>query len=58
METFFLKLAVAVIPLIALVASVIILSGLSSCYPRRPLAWHRRRRTILRALAGGVIHKY
>ena len=55
METFFFKLVVAVIPLVALIASVTIISDISSCYTRRPLAWHRRRRTILRALAGGVM---
>lgn len=58
METFLLKLAVAVIPLVALVASVIIITGISSRYTRHPLAWHRKRRSILRALATGVTHKY
>jgi hypothetical protein len=55
METFFLKLAVAVIPLFALVASVITISNISSWYAHHPLAWHRRRRTILRAMAHGVM---
>jgi len=55
METFVLKLAVAVIPLVALVASVVIISNISSCYAHHPLAWHRRNRSILRALAHGVM---
>jgi hypothetical protein len=55
METFLLKLAVAVIPLILLVSSVVIISQLSSWYTHHPLAWHRRRRHILRAMAGGVM---
>lgn len=55
METFLLKLAVAVIPLIALVASIITVSSISSWYAHHPLAWHRRRRTILRAVAAGVM---
>lgn len=55
METFILKLAVAVIPLVTLVASVVIISSISSWYTHQPLAWHRRRRTILRAVASGVM---
>ena len=55
METFFLKLAVAVIPLAVLVASVTTISYLSSWYSHHSLAWHRRRRHILRALASGVM---
>lgn len=55
METFFLKLAIAVIPLVALVTSVITIYGISSWYAHHPLAWHRRRRTILRAVAAGVM---
>lgn len=55
METFILKLAVAVIPLILLVASVTVISTVSHWYTHRPLAWHRRRRHILRALAHGVM---
>lgn len=54
METFLLKLAVAVIPLITLVASVVTISSISSWYAHHPLAWHRRNRSILRALAHGV----
>lgn len=55
METFIIKLAVAVIPLVVLVASVTIISNLSSWYTHHPLAWHRGRRSILRALASGVM---
>lgn len=55
METFFIKLAVAVIPLVALVASIVIISSISSWYAHHPLAWHRRRRAILRAVAAGVM---
>jgi hypothetical protein len=55
METFILKLAVAVIPLVVLVASVTIISHLSSWYALHPLAWRRKRRHILRALADGVM---
>lgn len=55
METFCLKLAVAVIPLILLVASVIITSTISSRYRHHPLAWRRKRRHILRAMAAGVM---
>lgn len=58
METFFLKLAVAVVPLVVLVASITIISDLASCSPRRSLVWHRRRRTILRTLAGGVVQRH
>jgi len=55
METFILKLAVAVIPLVVLVASVVLLSHLSSWYTHHSLTWHRKHRHILRALAGGVM---
>ena len=55
METFILKLLVAVLPLIVLVASVTIISNLSSWYTLHPLAWHRTRRSILRAMAAGVM---
>lgn len=55
METFILKLAVAVIPLVALVVSVVSISIISSWYAHHPLAWHRRNRTMLRALASGVM---
>ena len=47
METFILKLVVAVIPLVILVASVTTISSLSSWYAHHPLTWHRSRRSIL-----------
>jgi hypothetical protein len=55
METFVLKLAVATVPLIALVASVIMLSGISHWRVHHRFTWHRTRRTILKALAAGVM---
>lgn len=51
METFLLKLAVAVIPLICLVTSVNLISSFAHWYAHRPLAWHRNRRNFLRSLA-------
>jgi len=54
METFIIKLAVAVIPLLLLVAAVIIASNLSARHNHRPLAWQRTRRSILRTLAAGA----
>lgn len=55
METFILKLAVAVIPLVALVASVTAITSLSKWYVHHPLAWHRSWRNIQRALAAGIM---
>lgn len=55
METFIIKLTVAVIPLILLVASVIAISSLVQWYTHHPLAWHRRRRHMLRSLSHGVM---
>jgi hypothetical protein len=55
METFILKLAVAVIPLVVLVASVTIISTLSKKHAHHSLTWHRTRRTMMRALAAGVM---
>lgn len=55
METFIIKLTVAVIPLILLVASVIAISSLVQWYTHHPLSWHRRRRHMLLALAHGVM---
>lgn len=54
METFLLKLAVAVIPLALLVASVTLIASVSQWYSRHPLSRHRRRRSIRRVVAGGV----
>lgn len=55
MEMFFVKLAVAVIPLIILVASVNSITAISKWYAYRPLAWHRSRHHFLRALAAGFM---
>jgi hypothetical protein len=55
MESFIFKLAVAVIPLVLLVASATTITYLSTWYAHRPLAWHRKRRNIQRALASGVM---
>lgn len=55
MEDFIWRLAVAVIPLFLLVGSVTLITALSEYYAHRPLAWHRKRRAILRALSAGVI---
>jgi hypothetical protein len=55
MEIFFIKLAVAVIPLIVLVGAVTVIPSISRCCTHHHLAWHRRRRRILRAVAGGVM---
>jgi hypothetical protein len=55
METFLLELAVAVIPLILLIASVNLISAASRRNTHRPLAKYRRRRNILRSLAHGVL---
>jgi len=50
MESFIFKLAVAVIPLILLVTSVVTISSVSHWYAHHPLAWHRKRRHMLRTL--------
>jgi hypothetical protein len=55
MEDFFTRLAIAVIPLFTLVASITFISWFSSWYAHHPLAWYRKRRHILRALASGVM---
>lgn len=54
MEIFLIKLAVAVIPLFVLVASVIITSKLSLFRTHHPLSWHRTRHSILHTLGEGV----
>lgn len=54
MEVFILKLAVAVIPLVVLVASVIFTSKLSFSRTHHPLSWHRTRHSVLHTLAAGV----
>lgn len=55
MESFIIKLAVATLPLFVLVVFITFIPDLSSWLSKHPLAWHRRRRTILRTLAGGVM---
>jgi len=55
METFILKLSIAVIPLVVLIAFVTSFSRLSSWYTHHPLSWHRKQRSLLRALAAGVM---
>lgn len=55
METFILKLAIAVIPLVVLVASVTTISKLSMWHTHHPLSWHRKRHLIMRSLASGVM---
>jgi len=55
METRIIKPAVAAILLVVLDASLTLLSKLSSWYTHRPLACHRKRRNIMRAMAGGVM---
>lgn len=55
MEVFILKLAVAIIPLIVLVASVTIASKFSFRSTHHSLAWRRTRRNVLRSLAAGVM---
>jgi hypothetical protein len=54
METFLLKLAVAVIPLILLVTSVTAISPLFRRSPHHRRARHRVRRQMLRSLSCGV----
>lgn len=54
MESFIIKLAVATLPLFVLVVFITFIPDLSSWLSKHPLAWHRKRRTILRTLAGGV----
>lgn len=55
MESFILKLAVAVIPLVILIASTLIISDLFSWNNHHPLSWHRKRRQTLRAMAAGIM---
>ena len=55
MDIFIIKLAVAVIPLVVLVASVTIISSIPHWYTHHPLTWHRRRRHILSAYAAAVV---
>lgn len=54
MEDFIWRLAVAVIPFLALVGSATLISGLSRQYKHNKLALHRRRRAMQRALVHGA----
>lgn len=56
METFIIKLAVAVIPLAVLVVSVTTLTLLTN-HHHHPLSWHRTRRNVLRSLANGALQR-
>ena len=55
MEPFILKLVVAVIPPIILVASVTIASKFLVSFTHHSLSWHRTRRCILKSMAAGVM---
>lgn len=55
MEIFIIKLAVAIIPAVALIGSIIFFSALAKLHTHRHLAFHRTRRSVQRALAAGVM---
>lgn len=56
METFIIRLIVAVIPLITLIAAIIFLGESSSGkFLRRPLSYHRMRRSVGKAMAAGIM---
>ncbi len=55
MKTSIISLAIAVVPLITLVSSVIVIKIISSWHGHHSLSYHRTRRNILRALASGVM---
>jgi len=55
METFILKLVVAIIPLVVLVASVTTISKLSMWYTHQPLTWHRNREVVMKSIANKLI---
>ena len=55
MEVFILKLAVAAIPLLALVVSVTIASKFLVSSSHHSLSWHRTRRCVLKSMAAGVM---
>lgn len=55
METFILKLAVATVPLIVLVASVNALYACSRWHAHHKFTWHRTRRTVLKVMVAGVM---
>jgi len=55
MKTSIIKLAIAVVPFIALVVSIITIKLINSEHSHHSLSFHRTRRNILRALASGVM---
>jgi ABC-type phosphate/phosphonate transport system permease subunit len=55
MQTFLLITAVVILPLALLAAWGLTPSMITRWYCRRPLAWHRTRRQILRALGHGAL---
>ena len=55
MKTSITKLAIAVVPLLTLVSSVIAIKLITSRHSHHSLSYHRTRRSILRALASGVM---
>lgn len=56
MESFIIKLAVAVLPLVALIGTITCFSAINRrAAAHRPLSYHRTRRSIERALAVGTM---
>lgn len=55
MKTSITKLAIAVVPFIAIAGSIITLKLINSAHSHHSLSFHRTRRGILRALASGVM---
>lgn len=55
MKTSITKLAIAVVPFITLVSSIIAIKLVTNRHSHHSLSFHRTRRNILRALASGVM---
>lgn len=55
METFLLKLAIAVIPLATLILLIPVITSTHLWHSRKSLSWHRKRRSIQQALANGIM---
>lgn len=56
MEPFIIKLAVAVLPLIALISTITFYSTINPrILAHRPLSYHRTRRSVEKALAAGTM---
>lgn len=55
MKTSLIKLAIAVVPFITLVSSIIVFKLITSNHSHHSFSFHRTRRSILRALASGVM---